>query len=117
MILDLFCSVYFTHHRIVHLPVISLPASQRYPKYRTSTLLLVLENTDNIDKSYRILNYVCMYRTQNVFLRCPTPRLHCFLSSHWPSFRFFSFMAFIIPSIQFFFGHSSCSLLPWHPHQ
>jgi len=25
-------------------------------------------------------------------------------SSHWPSFRFLSFMAFFIPSIQFFFG-------------
>ena len=48
--------------------------------------------------------YVCIYRVQNVFLRCPTPRLHCFLSSHWPSFRFLSFMAFFIPSIQFFFG-------------
>jgi hypothetical protein len=34
--------------------------------------------------------FLCMYvyRFQNVFLRCPTPRLHCFLSSHWPSFRF-----------------------------
>jgi len=48
--------------------------------------------------------YVCIYRVQNVFLRCPTPRLHRFLSSHWPSFRFLSFMAFFIPSIQFFFG-------------
>ena len=50
--------------------------------------------------------YVCMYvcRFQNVVLRCLTPRLHCFLSSHWPSFRFLSFMAFLIPSIQFFFG-------------
>jgi hypothetical protein len=50
--------------------------------------------------------YVCMYvyRFQNVFLRCPTPRLLCFLSSHWPSFRFISCMAFFIPSIQFFFG-------------
>ena len=48
--------------------------------------------------------YVCIYRFQNVFLRCPTPRLHCFLSSYWPSFRFLSFMAFLIPSIQFFFG-------------
>jgi len=47
--------------------------------------------------------YVCIYRVQNVFLRCPTLRLHCFLSSHWPSFRFLSFMAFFIPSIQFFF--------------
>ena len=45
-----------------------------------------------------------VYRFQNVFLRCLTPRLHCFLSSHWPSFRFLSFMAFLIPSIQFFFG-------------
>ena len=48
--------------------------------------------------------YVCIYRVQNIFPRCPTPRLHCFLSSHWPSFRFLSFMAFFIPSIQFFFG-------------
>ena len=38
-----------------------------------------------------------------LFLRCPTSRIHCFLSSHWPSFRFLSFMAFFIPSIQFFF--------------
>ena len=44
-----------------------------------------------------------VYRFQNVFLRCPTPRLHCFLSSHWPSFRFLSCLAFFIPSIQFFF--------------
>ena len=47
---------------------------------------------------------VCVYRFQNIFLRCPTPRLHCFLSSHRPSFRFLSFMAFLIPSIQIFFG-------------
>jgi len=47
---------------------------------------------------------VCVCRLQNVFLRCPTPRLHCFLSSHWPSFRFLSFMAFLVFSIQIFFG-------------
>ena len=47
---------------------------------------------------------LCIYLFQNVFLRCPTPRLHCFLSSHWPSFTFLSFMAFFIPSIPFFFG-------------
>jgi len=41
---------------------------------------------------------------QNAFLPCPTPRLHCFLSSHWPSFRFLSFVVFLIPSIHFFFG-------------
>jgi len=35
--------------------------------------------------------YVSIYRVQNVFLRCPTPRPHCFLSSHWPSFRFLSY--------------------------
>jgi len=46
--------------------------------------------------------YVC--RFQNVVLRCPTPRIHCFLSSHWPSFRFLSFMAYLISSIQFYFG-------------
>jgi len=56
---------------------------------------------------YRLLRtyiYANIYRFQNVFLRCPTPRLHCFLSSHWPSLRFLSFMAFLIPSIQFIFG-------------
>jgi len=42
-------------------------------------------------------------RFQKVFPHCPTPRLHCFLSFHWPSFRFLSFMAFFIPLIQFFF--------------
>jgi hypothetical protein len=31
--------------------------------------------------------YVCV-SVLELFLRCPTPRLHCFLSSHWPSFRF-----------------------------
>ena len=48
--------------------------------------------------------YIYIYRFQNVFLRCPTPRLHCFISSYWPSCRFLSFTAFLIPSIQFFFG-------------
>jgi len=48
--------------------------------------------------------YIYIYQFQNVFLRCPTPRLHCFLSFHWPSSRFLSFMAFLIPSIQFLFG-------------
>ena len=46
--------------------------------------------------------YVCPF--QDVVLRCPTLRLHCFLSSHWPPFRFLSFMAFLIHFIQFFFG-------------
>jgi hypothetical protein len=39
-----------------------------------------------------------------VFLRCPKPRLHIFLSSHWTSLRILSVMAFFIPSIQFFFS-------------
>ena len=47
-------------------------------------------------------SYVC--RFQNIFLCCLTPRFQCFLSSHWPSIRFLSFMAFFIPSVQFFFG-------------
>jgi len=42
---------------------------------------------------------IYIYRCQNFLLRCPTPRLHCFLFSHWPSFRFLSFLAFLIPSI------------------
>ena len=48
--------------------------------------------------------HIRLYRFQNIFLRCPTPKLHCFPFSHWPSFRFLSFMAFFIPYIQFFFG-------------
>ena len=52
--------------------------------------------------SFCICMYVC--RFQNVVLGCQTPRLHCFLSFHWPLFMFLSFMAFLIPSIQFFFG-------------
>ena len=60
---------------------------------------------------------IYIYRFQNVFLRCPTPRLHCFLSSHWPSFRFLSFVAFLIPSIQYFLRSSLCSLLFRHPVQ
>ena len=52
-------------------------------------------------ESNYIYIYIYIYRFQNVFLRCPTPRLHCFLSFHWPSLRFLSFMAFLIPSIQF----------------
>ena len=48
--------------------------------------------------------YIYIYLFQNVFIRCQTPRLYCFLSSHWHSFRFLSFLAFLIPSIQFFFG-------------
>ena len=72
--------------------------------------------SDNAEKSFETdihtYIYMCIYiyiyiyisRFQNTFLRCPTPRLHCFLSSHWPSFRFLSFMVFLIPSIRFFFG-------------
>ena len=64
-----------------------------------------------VDRSHPVVwSNMYVYRFQNVFLRCPTPRLHCFLSSHWPSFRFLSFMAFLIPSIQFF-RSSSCSLV------
>jgi len=44
-----------------------------------------------------------VYRFQNAFLHCPKPILLYLLSSHWPSLRFLSFMAFLIPSVQFFF--------------
>ena len=53
---------------------------------------------------YACMVNVCVCRFPNVVLRCPTPRLHCFLSSHWPSFMFLSFVAFLISSIHFFFG-------------
>jgi hypothetical protein len=40
------------------------------------------------------------------FLYVSRIRVNCvyFLSSYWPSFRFLSFVAFLIPYIQFFFG-------------
>ena len=65
--------------------------------FSISTVLGTAEDLIILD----VHSYIYIYRFPNVFLRCPTPRLHCFLSSHWPSFRF---MAFSIPSIQFFFG-------------
>ena len=52
---------------------------------------------------YSLLSSFIYIGFQNVFLRSPTPRLHCFLSSHWPSFRLLSSMAFLVPFIQFFF--------------
>ena len=60
--------------------------------------------------------FVYVYQFQNVVLRCPTTRLHRFLSSHWPSFRFLSLMAFLISSIQFFFGlpHAILWIWPYH---
>jgi len=81
-------------------------------KYGKVLPLLLCGNAINISYWKRFicsskevyLIHMYVYRFQNVFLRCPTSRLHCFLSSHWPSFRFLSFMAFLIPSIQYFFG-------------
>ena len=64
------------------------------------SIIIILVNTS----TQGIYNYMCVCWFQNVVLRCPTPRLHCFLSSHWPSFRFLSFMASLISSIQFSFG-------------
>jgi hypothetical protein len=52
----------------------------------------------------RVYIYIYLGRFYNAPPRCPTPRLHCLLTSHGPSGRFLSFMAFLTPSIQFFFG-------------
>ena len=57
---------------------------------------------------------MCACVFQNV-LCCPTPRLHCFLSSHWPSFRFHSFMAFPYNFHPVFLRSSSCFVLFRHP--
>ena len=53
---------------------------------------------------WHVITFMYVCRFQNLVLRCPTPRLHCFPSSHWPSFTFLPFMAYLIPSSQFFFG-------------
>ena len=59
--------------------------------------------------------YVCVCVGFRTFLRCPTPKLHSFLSSHWPSFRFLSFIAFVILSVFLVlsFVLASTSVLSW----
>jgi len=58
-----------------------------------------LKRKKNGDYAARLKYSVCIcmyiYRVKNVFLRCPTPRLHCFLFSHWPSLRFLSVCIFV----------------------
>jgi hypothetical protein len=75
--------------------------------YKTNTQitkeLKITQILDKLLEYKRNWMYVCMLVSKH-FLRRPTPRLHRFLSSHWPSFRFLSFMAFFILSIQFFFS-------------
>ena len=60
--------------------------------------------------------HTLFFRFQNIFLCCSTSKLHCFLSSHWPSFRFLSFTAFLVPSIQFFFSLPHAQFLPQTKH-
>jgi len=80
----------------------SRPHRDSIPGPSSPSPVTVTVTTNSVMKLY-IYIYIYIYRFQNCFLCCPTPRLHCFLSSHWPSFRFLSFMAFLILSIQFFF--------------
>jgi len=55
-----------------------------------------------------------VYRFQNVFLHCPTPRLHCFYLSTGLHLGFFrSCPSLYLPS-SFFFRPSSCYLLFRH---
>ena len=53
--------------------------------------------------------YVC--RFQNVVLRCPTPRFHCFLSSHWPSIYLPSSFSSVFLVLSFV--SASTSMLFW----
>ena len=55
--------------------------------------------------------YVCIYRFQNVVLRCPTPRLHCYLSSHWPSLYLPSSFSSVFLVLSFV--SASTSMLFW----
>ena len=82
----------------------NMPTLCHTPRDRYDCLL---QHVCLLELNLLVTNFIyCMYvcRFQNVVLRCPTPRRHCFLSSHWPSFRFLSFMAFLIHSILFFFA-------------
>ena len=82
-------------------PFITAWCLQQRDKY----FMLLITQYASLSGSY-IYIYIYIYRFPDVFLRCPTTRIHCFLSSHWPPFRFLSFMAYLIPSIQFFFSLS-----------
>jgi hypothetical protein len=73
-------------------------------KFYKPLFTTILTYCSSLFKMMMIIIIIIIYPFQNSFLRCPTPWLHCFLSSHWPSFRFLSFMAFLILSIQFFFA-------------
>ena len=89
-------------------PPVSLNVQQPNCPFFSQSLLLVFLNVNQASEVWSwnvfIKPCVCTYRFQNVFLRCPTPRLHRFPSSHWPSFMFLLFLAFLIPLIQFSFG-------------
>ena len=66
--------------------------------HNTNKLDRVQELPPLDNQSNKRTKYIYLCRFQNVVLRCPTPRLHRFLSSHWPSFiRFFSTCVFSSP--------------------
>ena len=56
--------------------------------YQIGRGLLLINYIYTLSLSLSIYIYISVSK---LFLRCPTPRLHCFLSSHWPSFCFLSF--------------------------
>jgi hypothetical protein len=77
-----------------------------FPLARTPKSIWMLRVVVTAKKTlymWRWPSYCILYigRFQNVPPRCPTPRLHCLLSSHCPSCRFLSFMAFLTPSIHY----------------
>ena len=80
----------------------------------------------HVHRQHPIYIYIYIYIYISVskrFLHCPSPRLHCFLSSHWPSFeplsRFFSMCVFFLgdggsgPSTQPPTWRTSVSLFVW----
>ena len=79
------------------------PHHQTIAQSRAYTKILSLHFQVGIGCRMSVCMYVCMSVSKR-FSALSETRLHCFLSSHWPSFKFLSFMAFLIPSIQFFFG-------------
>jgi hypothetical protein len=55
--------------------------------------------------------YIYIYIFQNAFLLCSTPRLYCFLSSHWPSLYLSS--SFTSVFLVLSFVSASTSMLFW----
>ena len=81
-----------------------LSPSHGYPFLCLWTCFIIYQYLQDLPEPHKMSNYIYIYIGFKTFLHYPTNRLHCFISPHWPSFRFLSFIAFLLLSIQFSFS-------------